>query len=184
MHKDDYVYVYVGRIVKDKGINELISSFNLINKKVKNVKLVLVGSFEKHLDPLKPHVEQIIETNENIITTGFQKDVRPYFAIADIFTFPTYREGFPNVLMQSCAMGIPSITTNINGCNEIITNNINGFIIEPQNEEQLKEKMLYVYENSHIIKKFKLNCRAHIVANYERKYIWSEIGKEYKQLIN
>src|SRR5690606_21044657 len=103
---EDFVYVFVGRIVKDKGVNELIYSFNKINKEHKNTKLILVGIFEKHLDPLKPETENSIESNKNIITVGYQKDVRPYFAIADVFVLPTYREGFPNVLMQSCAMGV------------------------------------------------------------------------------
>ena len=138
----DFVFVY-GRIVKDKGINELIEAFDSINSQHPNTKLILVGRFERHLDPLKPETEKIISSNLNILAVGYQTDVRPYFAIADVFTFPTYREGFPNVLMQSCAMGVASIATDINGCNEIVKNGCNGIIIPPKSTDLLKEKCCF-----------------------------------------
>lgn len=179
---NDFVFVFVGRIVKDKGINELIASFNQINKQYKDTKLVLVGSFERHLDPLKSETEEIIETNSDIITVGYQTDVRPFFAIADVFTFPSYREGFPNVLMQSCAMGIASIATDINGCNEIVEDGFNGIIIPPQNQEKLQEKMLYLLQNKDIRENIAKNSRKEIIANYEREYVWNEILNEYQSL--
>lgn len=181
---EDFVYVFVGRIVKDKGINELVQSFDLINQKNPNTKLVLVGSFERHLDPLKPETEKIIDTNSNIVLAGYQKDVRPYFAIADVFTFPSYREGFPNVLMQSCAMGIASIATDINGCNEIVEDQVNGIIIPSQNQEKLYEKMMFLLKNPEKRTEIANNSRKSIVENYERQYIWNEILKEYQSLIN
>ncbi len=178
----DFVYVFVGRMVKDKGINELVAAFSRIHKEHPATKLVLVGNFERHLDPLFPETEKEIETNHGIVAAGFQKDVRPYFAMADVFTFPSYREGFPNVLMQSCAMGIPSIATDINGCNEIIENGVNGIIIPAKNEEQLFEKMLYLYQHPDVRKRFAQGSRQRIVENYERKFVWNELLKEYESL--
>jgi len=180
---EDFVYVFVGRIVKDKGINELVQSFDLINKQNPNTKLILVGSFERHLDPLKLETEKIIDTNSNVLAVGYQTDVRPYFAIADVFTFPSYREGFPNVLMQSCAMGTASIATDINGCNEIVEDGFNGYIIPSQNQERLYEIMLFLFQNPEKRKEIANNSRKRIVENYERKYIWNEILKEYHSLI-
>src|SRR5690606_28157874 len=114
----DFVFVFVGRLVKDKGINELVSAFS--NLKGHNAKLLLVGTFEEELDPLLPETLNDIESNNNILSVGWQSDVRPYLAIANALVFPSYREGFPNVVMQAGAMGLPSIVTDINGCNEII----------------------------------------------------------------
>lgn len=179
---NDFVYVFVGRIVADKGINELINAFSKL--KTQNSKLLLVGDYEKTLDPLQPKTEKIIDSNPNILTVGHQSDVRPYFAIADVFTFPSYREGFPNVLMQSCAMGIASIATDINGCNEIITDGVNGIIIPTQNQEKLYEKMFFLLENPEKRKEIANNSRQPIVENYERKFIWNELLKEYKTLLN
>lgn len=179
---DDFIFVAIGRIVRDKGINELITSFIKINQEFPNTKLILAGRFERDLDPLKPEIEDSIRTNKNIIHVGYQIDVRPYFSIADVFTFPTYREGFPNVLMQSCAMGIASITTDINGCNEIVQDGVNGLIIPPQDEKALYEKMLYLYQNPQYIRQLANNTRKRIIENYERTYVWSEILKEYQTL--
>jgi len=124
IQEEDFVFIFVGRLVGDKGINELVEAFSLLTKQplVRNSdsRLLLVGPLESDLDPLKQETLKEIRNNPKIITTGFQKDVRPYFAISDTLVFPSYREGFPNVVMQSGAMGLPGIVSNINGCNEII----------------------------------------------------------------
>lgn len=103
----DFVFCFVGRLVKDKGVNELIDAFIQISKKHLNAKLLIVGHTEADLDPLLPKTLHNIEFNKRIIEVGFQKDIRPYLAIADLFIFPSYREGFPNVILQANAMGIP-----------------------------------------------------------------------------
>lgn len=198
---DDFVYVFVGRLVKDKGINELVSAFKELGigntlipsppslvphpqSPIPNPQLLLVGTFERELDPLLPETLKEIETNPNIISVGFQKDVRPYFAISDCLVFPSYREGFPNVVMQAGAMELPSIVSDINGCNEIVENGYNGFIIPVQNQEKLHEKMLFLLQNSEKRTEIANNSRKKIVENYERNYIWNEILKEYNTLLN
>ncbi len=183
---EDFVFVFVGRLVKDKGINELINAFSQIRKFANSqiCKLVLVGTFETELDPLLPETLKEIETNPNIISVGFQKDVRPYFAISDCLVFPSYREGFPNVVLQAGAMGLPSIVSDINGCNEIVENGYNGFIIPVQNQEKLHEKMLFLLQNFEKRTEIANNSRKKIVENYERNYIWNEILKEYNTLLN
>ena len=179
--KGDYVFVFVGRLVSDKGINELIKAFEKIASQEKNVKLLLVGTFEKELDPLKKETEEYIINAEYLIGVGWKKDVRPYFSIADCLVFPSYREGFPNVVMQAGAMGLPSIVSNINGCNEIIINGENGFIIPPKNVEELYEKMTILLKKSHATFSSE-KCRNLIVNRYNRQFIWDEILKEYKAL--
>src|SRR5690606_23785624 len=124
----DFVYLFIGRLVKDKGIEELVEAFDTINKKHDNLKLLLVGHYEKELDPLSAKIEKIIQGNNNIIEVGKRKDVRSFYAIADLLTFPSYREGFPNVVLEAGAMGLPALVTNINGCNEIIIEGKNGVI--------------------------------------------------------
>ena len=178
----DFVFLFVGRMVKDKGINELVTSFSMVCEKYNNAKLVLVGQFENDLDPLLPKTEKLIETDKNIIYTGFKKDVRPYFSIADVFTFPSYREGFPNVVMQAGAMGIPSIVSDINGCNEIIIEGKNGVIIKVKNIEELYQQMtLFIEKKSNNIFD-PIQIRSLISERYSRLIIWEEILKEYYEL--
>jgi len=110
----------VGRLVRDKGINELIEAFEQLSQNNKAVKLLLVGPFESDLDPLKASTVQAIESNRVIVSVGFRNDIRPYLAVSNCLVFPSYREGFPNVVLQAGAMSLPSIVSDINGCNEII----------------------------------------------------------------
>ena len=179
---NDIVFCFIGRIVKDKGINELVEAFNEMSKSISNIKLILVGSFENDLDPISEASNVILKNNKNIIQVGFQEDVRPYLFASDIFVFPSYREGFPNVVMQAGAMGLPNIVTNINGCDEIIEDGKNGLIIKPKNKTELRAAMLKLINNKTLRKKLAANSRKMIVERYEQKYIWNEILKEYQNL--
>lgn len=180
--EDDFVFIFVGRLVSDKGINELVESFKQIQALFKHVKLVLVGPLESELDPLLPKTLLEIETNKAIVFVDYQHDVRPYFAIANVLVFPSYREGFPNVVMQAGSMGLPSIVSNINGCNEIIIENLNGIIIPVKNSNAIFNAMKILMDDLDLYKKLKDNSRKRIVENYEQKVVWKAILEEYKNL--
>ena len=184
---DDFVFVFVGRIVSDKGINELIKAFSELqaaeNNEPAGIKLLLVGGLENDLDPLNPETLAEINQNKDIISVGFQQDVRSFFAIADALVFPSYREGFPNVVMQAGAMGLPSIVSDINGCNEIIVEGENGLIIPPKNVEKLKEKMLTLAKDKNLYTKLKGNSRRMIENRYEQSVVWNALLEEYEGLL-
>lgn len=177
----DFVFIFVGRIVKDKGINELVECFNTLNKNFENIKLLLVGPEEAE-DPIEINTRRIISNNNNIIALGYANDVRPFFAISQALVFPSYREGFPNVVMQAGAMNLPCIVTNINGCNEIIMDSINGKLISSKNKMELIEAMKYFLLNRQEYEDMKNRSREIIVKNYERKVIIKAILDEYKKL--
>ena len=184
---DDFVFVFVGRIVSDKGINERIKAFSELqaveNNELMGIKLLLVGGLENDLDPLNPETLAEINQNKDIISVGFQQDVRPFFAISDALAFPSYREGFPNVVMQAGAMGLPSIVSDINGCNEIIVEGENGLIIPPKNVEKLKEKMLTLAGDKNLYIKLKENSRRMIENRYEQSVVWNALLEEYEGLL-
>lgn len=181
IQNDDFVFIFVGRLVKDKGINELINAFSKI--KSSNVKLVLVGEYEHDLDPLFEETINEIEKNPNIISVGFQSDVRPYFAISNCLVFPSYREGFPNVVMQAGAMGLPSIVSDINGCNEIVEEGINGTIIPSKDIEALFCSMQKIINDEMWRNQLASNARDKIVSRYEQQLVWDAILNEYKSLL-
>lgn len=201
LEEDDFVWIFVGRLVKDKGINELVAAFRQLtedfndsdnkhtNSLVDNIryrvpKLLLVGPLEPELDPLLPETLREMEHNKNILTVGYQKDVRPYLAAADALVFPSYREGFPNVVMQAGAMELPSIVTDINGCNEIIKNNENGMIISVKNKDQIYNALLKLMSDLNLYNKMKSQAREYIVQHYDQKLIWNAILAEYRELTN
>jgi glycosyltransferase involved in cell wall biosynthesis len=179
---NDFVFIFVGRLVGDKGINELIEAFRQLSSEKTDTKLLLVGPLEPELDPLEQKTIEEIKSNKNIISVGFQKDVRPYFCISDCLTFPSYREGFPNVVMQAGAMGLPSIVTNINGCNEIIVEGENGTIISVKDKDSLFKAMLIMIENNDFRSQLQQNARPMIVSRYEQQVVWDAILSEYKSL--
>jgi len=179
---DDFVFIFVGRLVSAKGINELIDAFKQLNDYFPSTKLLLIGSLETVLDPLLPETLKEIELNKSIVRAGYQNDVRPFLAVSNALVFPSYREGFPNVVMQAGAMGLPSIVSNINGCNEIITENHNGIIIPVKNVVAIIKAMTKLVENKVFYNELKQNSRKRIVENYEQRVVWQALLQEYKSL--
>jgi len=173
-----FVFIFVGRLVTDKGINELVEAFIKFNFS-KNSKLILVGDYEQNDDPLKGITLETIKSNHDIIFVGYQKDVRPFFAISDCFVFPSYREGFPNVVMQAGAMGLPCIVTDINGSNEIISDGENGLVIPPKNTDEIINKMEYLYDNQNVLNKMQSKARGMIINRYQQEQVWQSILNEY-----
>jgi glycosyltransferase involved in cell wall biosynthesis len=183
--RDDtkFTFCFVGRIVGDKGINELITAFEkLKDEKGDSVRLLLVGPKEDYLDPLKPDTNEMMDEDEDIVLFGSQSDVRPYYAASDAFVFPSYREGFPNTVLEAGAMGLPSIVTDINGCNEIITNNENGLIIPSHDADAIYNAMKYFAENKDAIKVMGKKAHDVVASKFEQKMIWGELLKVYEQL--
>lgn len=177
--QDAFVWVFIGRIVKDKGINELVEAFLKIESKHF---LLLVGPFENDQDPISHKTSLLIESNENIRTYGFQKDVRPFIKLSDALVFPSYREGFPNVPMQAAAMGLPQIVTNINGCNEIVIQRVTGLIVPPKNSQALLEAMIELANDLEARETMSINSRSLIIKRYSRINIWNSIEEEYNDL--
>lgn len=181
--ENDFVFIFVGRLVRDKGINELIAAFLKLQSSSKKIKLLLVGSFEDDLDPLHPETINAIYECDNIIFVGFQPDVYPYFGISDALVFPSYREGFPNVVLQAGAMALPCIVTDINGSNEIILEGQNGTIIPEKDEEALLYAMAKVSSDKEYYSILKTDSRKMIISRYEQQDVWKALLNEYKTLI-
>ena len=190
---EDFVFIFVGRLVGDKGINELVEAFCKLTSlsregrgvsAAKTPKLLLVGPLETELDPLLPETLKRISQHPGIISVGFQKDVRPYFAISDCLAFPSYREGFPNVVMQAGAMDLPALVSNINGCNEIILDGENGKIIPVKNVEALHKAMEKILRDEKGFLKMKENARRMITSRYEQSVVWSALLEEYQKIIS
>ena len=184
---DDFVFIFVGRLVKDKGVNELVGAFKKLRDESNldfDIFLLLVGDQESILDPLKQKTLNEITNNKNILSLGFKSDIRPYLSIANVLVLPSYREGFPNVLLQAGSMGIPSIVTDVNGCNEIILEGKNGWIIPVKDEDAILDSMKKSMSKRNTIEIKKINIRNRIKQKYQQEFVWNAILKEYESLIN
>lgn len=179
----DFIFVFVGRIVRDKGIIELVDAFERLNQEHHSCRLLLVGSPEPELDPLPEPTSKKLESNPNIYQAGWQTDVRPWLVASDAFAFGSYREGFPNVVLQAGAMGLPSVASDINGCNEIIIEGQNGYIVPKQDSEALYQGMKKLYEDRAKTKEISEVAREMIANRYKQEDVWQATLEMYQSLI-
>ena len=166
-----FTFVFVGRIVSEKGINELVAAFSQLHSEYSDVRLVLVGPNEDDLDPVSPSTRNRINKGDGIEAVGRQRDVRPFYAQADALVFPSYREGFPNVVIEAGAMGLPSIVTDINGSREIIIDEQNGVIVPSKDKEALYQAMKQFVEHPDEVKAMGAKARPLIASRYEQGYV-------------
>lgn len=195
---DVFTFIFVGRIVRDKGINELIAAFDKLSQEHK-VRLLLVGKFEDALDPVSESTKKIIEGNSSIEYLGPQygTDLLACYAASDCFVFPSYREGFPNTVLEAGAMELPSIVTDINGSREIIvcrneenTSPIrdmklcdNGIIIPPRNEELLYKAMEEVFKNDNVRAVMVSQAREMVASRFEQSFVQKCLIEFYNEII-
>lgn len=182
--KDVFTFVFVGRIVRDKGINELVAAFKRLQTKVPKTRLILVGEYEDDLDPITSEVRKEIDDNICILAVGKQKDVRPWLAASDALVFPSYREGFPNVVIEAGAMGLPSIVTDINGSREIIQDGVNGLIVPSKNEDALLKEMERLVEDTALASYLASNARRLVASRYEQGFVKRCLLDFYRQIIH
>ncbi|WP_289751298.1 glycosyltransferase family 4 protein [Bacteroides acidifaciens] len=163
-------FIVVGRLVGDKGINELVEAFVKLNKENSDTRLILVGCYEDKLDPLRTETLHLIKNCGAIEAVGQQNDVRPWFAAADVAVLASYREGFPNVVIEAGAMGLPQIVTDINGAREIIIEGENGTVIPPKSVDALYNAMKHMLDTDY---RDGLANNAHklIASRYEQGFV-------------
>ena len=179
---EDFTFIFIGRMVRDKGINELVAAFDRLNREIPATKLLLVGKFEDELDPVMPETKQMIENNPKIEFAGYQNDVRPFLVASDVAVLPSYREGFPNVVIQAGAMGLAQIVTDINGCNEVVVDGRNGLIVPKQNEEALYEAMRRLATDRELTARMAASAREMVATRFRQEDVWDELLKMYKSL--
>ena len=177
--ENDFVFGYVGRLVKDKGIKELVGAFNQLEQK--DIKLIMVGKYEPDLDPLSQETLQIIKSNSNIIEVGFQKDVKKFLSIMDLFVSPSHREGFGVAVLEANLMKVPVLVSNITGHLEIVTQGINGFFVKPKNMQDLQEKMNHMLVAKEQLIEMKNACREEVVKKYDHNDVLKQAILFYSQ---
>ena len=176
----DYAFVFIGRVVGDKGMNELAEAMKALAPKYPQLKLILVGPYEKDLDPVSPEAEAFFQNSEAVVLTGSQEDVRPYLMAADALVFPSYREGFPNVVLEAGCLGLPSIVTDISGCNEIIIEGENGVIIPPKDADRLQKAMEEFLTQPERVAQMAGKARQLIVSRYKQEDVWAALLDMYR----
>lgn len=167
-----FSFVFVGRIVGDKGINELVEAFTKLHGKYAKTKLTLVGKYEE-VDPISERTQQLIDTNCAIEVVGakYNDELIIEYSKADCFVMPSYREGFPNTVIEAGAMGLPSIVTDINGSREIIIEGENGFIVPIKDPKALHDAMERMLTDNVTREQMASKARNLIMSRFEKNFV-------------
>lgn len=180
--ENDFLILAVGRLVRDKGIEELVEAF-LDSKVVKYGKLVLLGSFEQELNPIRDEIVRKIQDHPRIVQIEWTDHVPHYLALADILVHPSHREGFPNVLLEAGAMQVPVICSDIIGNVDIITNKKTGLVFPVKKTEILKEALEFAFVKRDYMQSLADNLYAEILEKYQRVNIHQLILENYQRLL-
>lgn len=179
---NSFVVGYVGRIVKDKGISELIKSFQKLQELKYNIKLLIVGDFEKS-DSISDEEIKILKNDSNIVWVNRVDNPVAYFNNMDVFVFPTYREGFGNVSIEAQLLKVPVITTNVTGAKDTVINGETGFIVEKNEVDAIVEKIELLINNENYRKNLGENGKKWIEKYFSNDIIWNDLEQLYINLL-
>lgn len=178
-----FVFCFVGRVVRDKGIDELVHAFNRLSTDKDSVHLILVGPSEDDLDPISEETKSIISRNIKIHAVGRQTDVRPYLAASNAFVLPSYREGVGMVLLEANAMDVPCIASDIIGCRDVVEPMLNGELVPARDEMALYEKMKEWLAHPEKVEMMARKCRDFVIARYKKEDVAAAYFEEYKKIV-
>ena len=189
---NDFIFVFIGRLVNDKGLGELTDAIRKLENENLEIKLLLIGEIDGEDDALAKDKLNYLMQSKNVKYIGVQSDIRPYLMASDVLVFPSYREGFPNVPLEAGALGLPAIVTNINGSNEIVEDGVNGKIIQAPLDNngmrvnditnELYTMMKWFFHHPEEVKRMGENARPIICERYEQHNVWKALLEYYKQL--
>ncbi|TVT28916.1 glycosyltransferase family 4 protein [Salinicoccus cyprini] len=174
---------YIGRLVKDKGIDDVIQVYQSFKNLGYSCQLLLVGSIEEG-DPISKESYDAIKEDKNIVYLPHLYNPSKYYYLIDVFLFLTAREGFGNVSIESQAASTPVIAYNVTGAKDTIQNGKTGFIIDKGNVEEVLEKAIYFYNNRAILQKYGENSREFVLNNFSNEVVWDEMDQFYQKRIN
>lgn len=179
-------FLSIGRVVRQKGIEELVDAFLMLNssKPEENLVLVVVGPYEDERDPISDRIRNIIKSDNNIIEVGYSDLVKYFFALSDAFIFPSHREGFPNVLLQAGAMKCPILCSRIKGNIDIVEDKKTGILFEVNNMDSILSAMNHFLENRLTTDNYVKVLHDKIIRSYDRKKVQALIILKYKELLN
>lgn len=175
VREEDFVFIFVGRQVDFKGFDKLIRAFLLLYGEHKNLKLILVGARD-HIHPTNLSDDEELKMRQcpGIINVGWKENVHDYLCVADVNVFPSEREGMPVNLMESLALGVPVITTDSRGCNEVVEHDLNGILLKKNTVEEIAAQMLYLYQDPEQLEKLKKGA-LEFRSRFDRKMFITEM---------
>ena len=180
---DAPVFGFVGRLTRDKGLPELIQAFDLILRAEPSTRLLLVGWFDAADDAVDNVLRARILDHPRIDCTGFVSDTAPYYRAMDVLVLPTWREGFPNVVLEAAATGIPAVTTESTGARDAVVPEVTGLLIPPGYPDAICEAVLRLIRDSELRHRMGKAARTWVVQHYSQARVMSVTADYYRSLL-
>ena len=180
---DARIVGFVGRLTADKGVPELIEAFDAILKRVPEAHLLLVGWFDAAEDALDQSVRKRIEANTRIHCTGFTADAAAYYRVMDLMVLPTWREGFPNAVLEAAATGVPVVTTLCTGSRDSVVPEVTGLLIPPGYPEAISEAVLKILLDKELRLRMGAAARRWVLEHYTNDRVLGLLTTYYKDLL-
>jgi len=173
--EDEFVFLYVGRLKKEKGIPELIKGFTAINTE-KCIKLFIIGSDEENL-------VHLFENHSNIEYIGFKTNISEYYSFADTLCLPSHREGFGNVIIEAAACKLPAIASNIYGLCDAVEDGYSGLLHDVKNEKSITSSMDKMVNNEIDLNQMRTDARRRVEEVFDEKHLLKEFLVFYDEFI-
>lgn len=180
--QDALVVGFIGRVVRDKGVVELAEAWQAVRARFPDAWLLVVGPFEAQ-DPLPEDVTARLEADPRVVLVGLDWDTPPLYAAMDVFVLPTYREGFPNVLLEAASMRLPIVATRVSGCTDAVIDGKTGTLVPLQDADALADALAAYLGDPALRAAHGRAARARVEAEFQREAIWSALEAEYQTLL-
>jgi len=174
---------FVGRLTRDKGLPELVEAFDVILAAQPEARLLLVGWFDASEDALGAGLRAQIESHPRIHCTGFVNDTAPYYRAMDLMVLPTWREGFPNAVLEAAATGLAVITTLCTGSRDSVVPEVSGLLIPPGYPEAISEAVLKLLGNPERRRRMGQAARARVLEHFVDERVLGLAVALYKSLL-
>jgi len=175
---------FVGRLTRDKGVPELIEAFDTILTRQPQAHLLLVGWFDAAEDGLASGIRECIAHHRRIHCTGFVPDTAPYYRIMDVMVLPTWREGFPNAVLEAAASGVPVVTTLATGSRDSVIPEVTGLLIPPGYPEAISEAVLKLLGDPERLAKMGQAARIWISRHYANDLVLGMAVSFYERILS
>ena len=179
-----FVVGFVGRLTGDKGLPELLEAFTGILREQPDAYLLLVGWFDASEDALERSTRSRVEGHPRIILTGFVSDTAPYYRAMDVMVLPSWREGFPNAILEAAASGIPVIASDCTGSRDAVVHELTGLLVPKGRPDAIRESCLGLMRDLHRRQRMAKEARAWVVEHFEDNRVLGLAVEFYQQLIS
>lgn len=182
LHEDAFVFGFVGRITRDKGVNELLRSMKKLLSNSHDVYLLIIGS-DDNITSIEEDIYNWSKENKRIIYCGKTNHVEQFLSTMDVLVLPSYREGFGSVVIEAGAMKVPSLVSDIPGPSDIVSPGETGFVVRKKDTEDLTRQMAHILGDSELVKRMGNQAYKYVVSNFEQKELFKHIAQNRLKLI-